>query len=125
MICRLSGLTTLANSDVDRGTPSDLPAGGRRLSKRLAGRGVGTAGAVDCTGPARRATTQDRHARGDERYSLSAAHWLPLALPAARQFSTALDGLQHLSQVSAGWRLGGDLGRVAHRLARTDGSGGQ
>src|SRR6516162_7553181 len=60
--------------------------------------------------------------RGDERLLLFAAHWLPLALPASRQLSAALDGLQHLSQVSARWCLGGDLGRVAHGLARRNGT---
>ena len=33
------------------------------------------------------ATAQDRHARGDERHLLFAAHWLPLALSAPRQLS--------------------------------------
>jgi hypothetical protein len=62
---------------------------------------VGAAEAVDPAGPARRATTQDRYASGDERHPVPAADRLPLALPAAGQFSAALDGLQHLSHVSA------------------------
>src|SRR6516162_9154606 len=60
---------------------------------------MGAAGADDPACPTRRTPAQDRHAGGDERHSLSAAHRLPLALPAARQLSAALDGLQHLSQV--------------------------
>src|SRR6516162_8022862 len=115
----------MASSDVDRGAPSNLPAGGRELSERPAGQGMGAAGAVDPTGAARRAAAQDRDASGDERHPVPAAHRLPLALSAARQLSTALDGLQHLPQVSAWWRVGDDLGRVAHGLARTDGTRGQ
>jgi hypothetical protein len=38
---------------------------------------VGAAGAPDPQGVARRATTQNRHAGGDECRSLSAAHRLP------------------------------------------------
>jgi hypothetical protein len=60
---------------------------------------MGAARTADPSGIARWPTTQDRHASGDERHSLSAAHRLPLALPAARQLSAALDDLQHLSQV--------------------------
>ena len=41
-----------------------------------------------------RAATQDRYAGSDERNLLSASHRLPLALPAARRISAALDGLQ-------------------------------
>ena len=33
--------------------------------------------------------------------------------------------LRHLSQVRARWRLGSNLGRVAHGVTRTDGPGGQ
>ena len=67
----------MANSDVDRGAPSDLSAGGQWLSKRYEGCGVGTAGAADPAGAAWRATAQDRHAGGDERHSLFAAHRRP------------------------------------------------
>jgi hypothetical protein len=45
------------------------------------------------------ATAQDRHARGDERHLLFAAHWVALALSAPRQLSAPLDRLQHLLQV--------------------------
>ena len=48
-----------------------------------------------------RTTAQDRHAGGDERHPVSAAHRLSLALLAARQLSATLDGLQYLLQVSA------------------------
>jgi hypothetical protein len=91
----------MANGDVDGGAAPDLPAGGRRLSERSAGCGVGATGTADPTGPARRATAQDRHAGSDERHSLSAADRVPLALSAARRLSAALEGLQHLSQVPA------------------------
>src|SRR6516165_4289491 len=60
------GLTVMANSDVDGGAPSGLPARGRRVSERSAGRGVGAAGAADPAGAARRATARDQHAGGDE-----------------------------------------------------------
>src|SRR5262249_49841075 len=100
----------MANSDVDGGAPSNLSTRGRRVSERSAGRGVGAAGAADPAGAAprttapdrhaaRRRTAQDRTASGGARYPLSAAHRLPLALPAARELSAALNGLQHLSQV--------------------------
>jgi hypothetical protein len=62
---------------------------------------MGAAEAADPRGFAGRATAQDRHASGDERYSIFAAHRLRLALSAPRQLSAALDGLQHLSQVPA------------------------
>jgi transposase len=55
---------------------------------------VGAAGANDPAGAARRPTAQDRHAGGDERHPVPAPHRLPLALPAARQLSATLDGLQ-------------------------------
>jgi len=48
---------------------------------------------ADPQGVAGRATAQDRHAGGDERRSLFAAHPLPLALPATRRVSGALDGI--------------------------------
>src|SRR5215472_13302180 len=63
------------------------------------GCGVGAAGAADPAGAA--TTAQDRHAGGDERHPVSAAHRLSLALLAARQLSATLDGLQYLLQVSA------------------------
>jgi hypothetical protein len=62
---------------------------------------MGAAEAADPCGIDGRATAQDRHAGGDERHFVFAAHRLPLALSAARQFSAALDGLQRLSQVPA------------------------
>jgi hypothetical protein len=40
----------------------------------------GAAGAADPRGVAGWATAQDRHAGGDERHLLFAAHWLPVAL---------------------------------------------
>ena len=67
----------MANGDVDGGAAPDLPAGGRRLSERSAGCGVGATGTADPTGPTRRATAQDRHAGSDERHSLSAADRVP------------------------------------------------
>ena len=67
----------MANGDVDGGAPSDLSAGGRRLSERSEGWRVGAAGAADPQGVAGRATAQDRHAGGDERHSICCA-------PAAR-----------------------------------------
>ena len=46
------------------------------------------------------------------------AHRLSVALFAARRVAAALDGLQHLPQVPARRRLGGDLGGAAHGAAR-------
>jgi hypothetical protein len=60
---------------------------------------VGAAEANDPAGPARRTTAQDRHAGGDERHPVPAAHRLPLALPAARRVSAALDGVQHFRKL--------------------------
>jgi transposase len=53
---------------------------------------MGAVGAADPRGVAGWTTAQDRHARGDERHSLFAAHRLPLALSAPQQLSAALDG---------------------------------
>ena len=64
------GLTVMVNGDVDGGAPSDLSAGGQRLSERSEGCGVVAAGAADPQGVAGRALAQDRHAGGDERHSL-------------------------------------------------------
>jgi len=86
---------------------------------------VGAAGADDPASAARRTTAQDRHACGDERHPVPAAHRLPLALFAARLLSAALDGLQHLPPVPTRGGLGGDLGRTAYGLARADGTRGQ
>ena len=77
----------MVNGDVDGGAPSDLSAGGQRLSERSEGCGVGAVGTGDPRGVARWVTAQDRHARGDERHLLFAAHWVALALSAPRQFS--------------------------------------
>ena len=74
--------------------------------------------AIDSRSLAWRAATQDRYAGSDERNLLSASHRLPLALPAARRISAALDGLQYLPQVPEGRRVGGHLGRAAHGFAR-------
>jgi hypothetical protein len=71
------GLTVMANSDVDGGTPSDLSAGGRRLCERSAGCRVGAAGAADPRAVAGRATAQNRHASRDQRHSLFAGQRLP------------------------------------------------
>jgi transposase len=79
---------------------------------------MGAAETIDPRSLARRAAPQNRYAGGDERNLLSASHWLPLALPAARRISAALDGLQHLPQVPEGRRVGGHLGRAAHDFAR-------
>jgi hypothetical protein len=54
---------------------------------------------------------QDRHARGDERHLLFAAHWLPLALSAARQLSAPLDRLPDAT---------GALGQAFRKLSGTD-----
>ena len=80
----------MANSEVDGGVAPDLLAGGRRLSERPSGCGVGAAGAADPTRAAWPATAQDRHAGGGERHSLFAACGLPMALSAARQLSATL-----------------------------------
>ena len=56
---------------------------------------MGAAEAFDSRSLSWRAATQDRYAGGDERDLLSASHRLPLALPAARRISAALDGLQY------------------------------
>jgi hypothetical protein len=74
-----TGLTVMANNDVDGGAAPDLPARGRELFERPSGREVGAAGANDRAGAARWAAAQDRNAGGDERHSLFAAHQLPLA----------------------------------------------
>ena len=71
----------MANSDVDRGAASDLPTGGRWVSERSKGCGVGTAGAADPQGVARGATAQDRHAGSDQRHSIFAAHRVVGYLP--------------------------------------------
>jgi len=42
----------MADGHVDGGAPSDLSAGGRRVSERSEGCGVGAAGAADPAGPA-------------------------------------------------------------------------
>src|SRR5215831_14618623 len=76
-------IAVMANSDVDSDAPSDLPARGQRVSERSAGCGMGAAGAADPAGAPWRTTAQDRHAGGDERHPVSAAHRLSLALPAA------------------------------------------
>src|SRR6266478_3804764 len=77
----------MVNGDVDGGAPSDLSAGGQRLSERSEGCRVGATGTADPRGVAGWATAQDRHARGDERHLLLAAHWLRLALSAPQQLS--------------------------------------
>jgi hypothetical protein len=74
-----TGLTVMANNDVDGGAAPDLPARGARVIRATFGRGVGAAGANDRAGAARWAAAQDRNAGGDERHSLFAAHRLPLA----------------------------------------------
>jgi hypothetical protein len=89
----------MANGNVDGGAPPDLSAGRGRIPERSAGCGLGAAGAADPWSDTRRPTAQDGHAGGDERYSLPAAHRLPVALSAARRLSAPLDGLQHLPQV--------------------------
>ena len=57
----------MADGHVDGGAPSDLSAGGRRVSERSEGCGVGVAGTADPASLARWTTAQDRHASGDER----------------------------------------------------------
>src|SRR5437868_2908004 len=76
----------MVNGDVDGGAPSDLSAGGQRLYERSEGCGVGAAGTADPRDVAGWATAQDRHARGDERHLLFAAHWVALALSARDSF---------------------------------------
>ena len=57
-----TGLTVMANNDVDGGATPDLPARGRELFERPSGREVGSAGANDRAGAARWAAAQDRNA---------------------------------------------------------------
>ena len=74
-----TGLTMMANNDVDGGAAPDLPARGARVIRATFGRGVGAAGAND---RAERGPVGGRarpNAGGDERHSLFAAHRLPLA----------------------------------------------
>jgi len=68
----------MANSDVDGGTQSDISAEGEGYPSDLTDPECARAGALDPRGIAGRATTQYRHAGGDERRSLSAAHRRPL-----------------------------------------------
>ena len=110
---------------VDQGTSRDAPAIGPWVSERFDGCPVGAAGAADPASQDGRTAAPDRHARGDERDLLSAAHGLPLAVFAGRSLSAALDGLQYFPQVPAGRRVGTDVGGVARGLARTVGSRGQ
>src|ERR1700730_5318798 len=70
---------------------------------------MGAAETIDPRSRAWRAATQDRYAGGDERDLLSASHRLPLALPAPRRISAALDGLQYFPQVPEGWRVWEEL----------------
>jgi hypothetical protein len=60
-------------------------------------------GAPDLQGVAGRATAQDRHARADERYSLLAAHRLPVPL-------SARDGFPPRSTVYNIFRAGASRG---------------
>src|SRR5271155_5222338 len=115
----------MANGNVDGGAPPDLSAGGGRVSERSAGCRVGAAGAADPWSNTRRATAQDGHAGSDERHSLPAAHRLPVALPAPRQLSATLDGLQHLPQVPARGDRGRYLGRAPRGAAGGEGPRGQ
>src|SRR6516162_11138226 len=115
----------MADGHVDGGAPSDLSAGGRRVSERSEGCGVGVGGTADPASLARWTTAQDRHASGDERHSVFAAHRLPVALSAALRLSATRDGLQHLPQVPARGSVGSDLGRAAHGLTRADGARAQ
>ena len=55
-----TGLTVMANNDVDGGAAPDITARGRELFERPSGRGVGAAGANDRAGAARWAAAQDR-----------------------------------------------------------------
>src|SRR5437763_12808995 len=66
----MTGFAVMANGNVDGGAPPDLSAGGRRVSERSAGCGVGAAGAADPWSDTRRPTAQDGHAGGDERHSV-------------------------------------------------------
>jgi hypothetical protein len=116
-------LEVMANSDVDEGAAPDLSAGGRGLSKRPAG--MGAARANDPAGPDRRTTAQDRMPAAMEAIPYLLRTPLPLALSAALRVSATLDDVQHLSQVLACWRPGGDLGWAAHRGARADGTRAQ
>jgi hypothetical protein len=77
----------MVNGDVDGGAPSDLSAGGQRLSERSEGCEVGTASAADPLGVAGWATAQDRHARGFlsfvERNIFEGRPWAPMHFPDA------------------------------------------
>ena len=76
-----------------------------------------------------RASPGGRPRKTDMRAAMNAILYLlrtgPVALPAARGLSAALDGLQHLSQVPTRGNMGGDLGRGARGVAGTDGPRGQ
>src|ERR1700733_10565060 len=111
---------------VDQGTSRDAPAIGPWVSERFDGCPVGAAGAADPASQDGRTAAPDRHARGDERDLLSAAHGLPLAVFAGRSLSAALDGLQYFPQVPAGRRVGTDVGkkvkgRKLHALVDVEG----
>jgi len=66
-----TGLTVMANNDVDGGAAPDLPARGRELFERPSGR------LEPMIAPARPGGRPRKS--GDERHSLCAAHRLPLA----------------------------------------------
>jgi len=80
----------MANSDVDGGAASDLPAGGRRLSERPAGCGVGGAGAADPAAlPGGRPRTDMRAAMNAILYLLrTGCSWRHLSRDSSRPRST-------------------------------------
>ena len=114
----------MANRHVDGGAPPDLSAGGEGYPSDLRdSEWVRLEPLIPGAKPGGR--PRKTNMRAAMNHFVSAAHRLPVALPAARRFSAALDGLQHLPPVPTRGNLGGDLGRVAHGLARTDGPRGQ
>lgn len=68
---------------------------------------------------------QDGDALGDECDALFAANRMSLAILASRRISATVDGLQHLSEIPEGRRLGCHLGASAHRITGKAGTRGE
>jgi hypothetical protein len=84
---------------------------------------MGAAGAADPWGIDGRATAQDRHAGGDERHFVFAAHRLPwryLPRDSSPPRSTVYNIFRKFQRDGV-WEV--DLGRAAYGVARTDGVG--
>jgi hypothetical protein len=90
----------MVNGDVDGGAQSDLSREGSGYPSDLRdAEWARLAPLIPEASPGGR-PRKTRHARGDERHLLFAAHWVALTLSAPRQLSAPLDRLQHLSQVT-------------------------